>query len=66
MRLFLPRGDWRDFATGEAFEGGRSLDLAYALERFPVFVRAGVEIPLGPAVQHTGELAGAAQTPSRV
>ncbi|MGH6945560.1 MAG: glycoside hydrolase family 31 protein, partial [Geminicoccaceae bacterium] len=58
VRLFLPRGAWRDFATGEGFEGGRSLELAYPLERFPVFLRDGAEIPLGPAVQHTGELAG--------
>jgi alpha-D-xyloside xylohydrolase len=53
VRLYLPRGRWRDFTSGEFFEGGRLLALAYPLERFPVFARAGVEIPLGPVRQHT-------------
>jgi alpha-D-xyloside xylohydrolase len=56
VRLYLPHGQWRDFISGERFEGGRALELSYPLERFPVFARAEAEIPLGPAVQHTGEL----------
>lgn len=56
VRLYLPRGRWRDLVSGESFDGGRSLELDYALERFPVFARAAAEIPLGPAVQHTGEV----------
>ena len=31
--------------------------LQLPLERFPVFARGGAAVPLGPAVQHTGELA---------
>jgi alpha-glucosidase (family GH31 glycosyl hydrolase) len=57
VRLCLPRGEWRDFLTGERFDGGHLLELGYPLERFPVFARAEAEIPLGPAAQHTGELA---------
>jgi alpha-D-xyloside xylohydrolase len=56
LRLYLPHGRWRDFVSGESFDGGRSLELVYPLERFPVFARAEAEIPLGPTVQHTGEL----------
>ena len=55
-RFYLPRGQWRDLVSGERFEGGCLLELDYPLERFPVFARADADIPLGPAVQHTGEL----------
>jgi alpha-D-xyloside xylohydrolase len=56
VRLYLPRGEWRDFTSGEILAGGRLLELSYPLERFPVFARAGAPIPLGAKVQHTGEL----------
>jgi alpha-D-xyloside xylohydrolase len=56
VRLYLPRGQWRDFVSGERFDGGRLLELDYPIDRFPVFARAEAEIPLGPAVQHTGAL----------
>jgi len=53
VRLYLPHGRWRDFVSGESFDGGRSLELGYPLDRFPVFARADAEIPLGPVLQHT-------------
>jgi alpha-D-xyloside xylohydrolase len=56
VHLLLPHGRWRDFSSGEIFESGRPLELAYPLERFPVFARAGAPVPLGPEVQHTGQL----------
>jgi alpha-D-xyloside xylohydrolase len=56
IRLYLPRGQWRDFLSGERFDGGRLLELGYSIERFPVFARAEAEIALGPAAQHTGAL----------
>ena len=37
-------------------EGGRWLSVTVPLERLPLYRRAGVEIPRGPVVQHTGEL----------
>ena len=60
VRLYLPHGQWRDFGSGEIFEGGRALELGYPLERFPVFARAGAPIALGAKVQHTGELRSSA------
>ena len=65
VRLYLPHGRWRDFVSGESFDGGRSLELDYPLERFPIFARAATEIPLGPAVQHTGELPLSGRSPPR-
>jgi alpha-D-xyloside xylohydrolase len=54
-RLRLPRGRWHDLITGDTLQGGRSLELTYALDRFPVFARDGAEIAFGPSIQHTSE-----------
>lgn len=58
--VYLPAGTrWYDFHTGRAYEGGQRVDAAAPLARMPLFVRAGSIVPIGPAVQHTGEnLAG--------
>jgi alpha-D-xyloside xylohydrolase len=56
--LYLPPGAWYDVWTGERLEGGRCLSLTMPLDRVPVYGREGFALPLGPVVQHTGELAG--------
>jgi len=58
VTVYLPAGDWRRFPDGAVFEGGRVHHLTLALEEMAVFGLAGVQIPLGPEVQHTGELGG--------
>ncbi len=55
--LWLPAGGWYDLWTGERHEGGRLLRLSgLKLDRMPVFGREGHLLPLGRAVQHTGEI----------
>ncbi|HLW81568.1 MAG TPA: TIM-barrel domain-containing protein [Candidatus Acidoferrales bacterium] len=54
-RVYLPRGDWYDFWTGERAQGGREINRDVDLEILPLFVRAGAILPLGPVMQHTGE-----------
>ncbi|MDF1514776.1 MAG: glycoside hydrolase family 31 protein, partial [Anaerolineae bacterium] len=55
--VYLPAGcDWYDFWTGKRYHGGQSIAAAAPLEICPLFVRAGSIIPLGPRVQHSGEL----------
>lgn len=52
----LPAGaDWFDFWTNERFAGGTSVTKACTLDTFPLYVRAGSIVPLGPAVQHSAE-----------
>jgi len=52
----LPAGcDWYDFWTGERHAGGQQVARAYALDEFPLYVRAGAIVPMGPAVQYSGE-----------
>ncbi|MCF7220381.1 glycoside hydrolase family 31 protein [Marilutibacter chinensis] len=52
----LPAGtDWYDFWTGQRHAGGASAARRYAIDEFPLFVRAGSIVPLGPLVQHVDE-----------
>lgn len=50
--LYLPRGRWRDFWSGERIEGGRMVERPAPVEQIPVFARAGSIIPrLDPPAQ---------------
>lgn len=51
--LYLPRGQWRDFWTGEAVEGGRVVRHPAALPQLPVFARAGAILPRLDPTPHT-------------
>jgi alpha-glucosidase/alpha-D-xyloside xylohydrolase len=53
--VYLPRGTWHDFWTGERLEGGREVLKAVDLETTPLYVRAGAIVPLGPVKQYTSE-----------
>jgi len=54
-RVYLPRGSWYDFWSGERIEGGREISRGVDLETMPLYVRAGSILPLGPVKQYTGE-----------
>jgi len=55
-QVYLPAGaDWYDFNTGQFYTGGQSLTADAPLSRMPMFVRAGSILPVGPALQYTGE-----------
>jgi alpha-D-xyloside xylohydrolase len=58
VRIVLPQGRWFDMTAGEWLDGGRSIERTYALGDVPLFGRDGHLLPLGPVVQHTGELSG--------
>ena len=47
--VYIPDGEWADLFTGEKTSGGKWLrGLQVPLEKMPVYVRAGSEIPLYP------------------
>jgi alpha-D-xyloside xylohydrolase len=55
-RVYLPAGaDWFDFYTGEKHAGGQEITAAAPLERMPLFVKAGSIVPVGPAIEYTGQ-----------
>ncbi|MEI6521041.1 MAG: glycoside hydrolase family 31 protein, partial [bacterium] len=49
--IYLPKGKWYDFWTGESFEGGQEINYPCSLERIPIFVVSGKLIPLAKPVQ---------------
>lgn len=51
-------GGWFDLWSGMHVDGGEVITLNYDLERIPVFVKAGVALPIGPVVQSTRPLEG--------
>jgi alpha-D-xyloside xylohydrolase len=54
--VYLPAGArWYDFYSNRLFEGGRSIAADAPLARLPLFVRAGAIVPVGPAIEYTGE-----------
>jgi alpha-glucosidase len=56
--VYLPRGDWYDFWTGERLAGGGNLSRKVSLESVPIFARAGAFVFRQPVVQHTGQMSG--------
>lgn len=53
--VYLPRGDWYDFWTGQRIEGGHEVVRAVDLATLPLYVRAGAILPFGPIKQYTSE-----------
>jgi len=50
--VYLPEGLWRDFWTGEPFEGAKVVACRADIDHIPVFARAGAIIPrLDPSPQ---------------
>ena len=54
-KLYLPKGAWHDFWTGERHEGGAEITRKIDLETMPLYVRGGSILPLGPVKQYTAE-----------
>jgi alpha-D-xyloside xylohydrolase len=53
--VFLPAGDWYDFWTGKALQGGRTIKVGVPLEQIPVFVKSGSILPLAEITQNAGD-----------
>jgi alpha-D-xyloside xylohydrolase len=56
VRVYLPAGTWYDLWTGQRQEGPCLKEVSVPLHQIPIYGREGYILPLGPAVQHTGEL----------
>lgn len=55
VKVYLPKGTWYDYWTGEKYKGGQSIKYKVGLDTFPMFVKAGAAIPHYPVMQYTGE-----------
>jgi alpha-D-xyloside xylohydrolase len=47
--VYLPRGRWIDFWSGELHDGPRTIEAEAPLERMPLYVREGAVVPMLPA-----------------
>lgn len=55
-RVYLPEGVWHDFWANERFSGGRWVGTESEIDRFPLYLRQGAIIPMGPVMQFVGEI----------
>ena len=53
--LYLPKGKWYDWWTGEILKGGEKIIKNVSMEIMPLYVKAGSIIPLDPPRQYTAE-----------
>lgn len=53
--VYLPEGQWFDFWTGKAVNGGRTITRQTPVDEIPVYVKAGTVLPVGPTVQYALE-----------
>ena len=56
--MYLPKGEWFDYWTGQRHSGGTRIRIPVTLASLPIYVRAGAILFLQPVVQHTGEMPG--------
>lgn len=56
VRFYLPAGRWFDIWNQVWAQGPGLFEREMPLDQIPIFGREGTILPLGPAVQHTGEL----------
>jgi alpha-glucosidase/alpha-D-xyloside xylohydrolase len=54
-RVYLPRGTWYDFWSGQRHDGGREINRPVDLATIPLYVRAGSILPMGPVKQYIDE-----------
>lgn len=53
--VYLPRGRWIDYWTGDEYEGPNNVWYEAPLDIIPLFVKAGAIIPMGPEMSYVGE-----------
>ncbi|HLX96084.1 MAG TPA: TIM-barrel domain-containing protein [Verrucomicrobiae bacterium] len=56
--VYLPAGRWFAFGSNLPLKGKRAFEVTAGLDEIPLYVRAGSILPLGPVIQHTGQLPG--------
>jgi alpha-glucosidase len=56
--IYLPKGEWFDYWTGQKLTGGQTIQVPVTLDSIPMFVRGGGFIFRQPVVQSTGQMPG--------
>ncbi len=45
MKVWLPEGEWIEYETGTLLKGGQTVERAFTLDEYPIYVKAGSIIP---------------------
>ncbi len=53
--VWLPKGDWIEWATGKHLAGGATYRRSFAISEIPAYVKAGAIVPMQPPMQYTGQ-----------
>jgi alpha-glucosidase len=56
-RVWLPRGEWIEWATGARLHGPAIVTRRFSLDQVPVWVRAGAIVPMQPLAPRIGDIA---------
>jgi len=55
--MYLPQGDWYLFWNNQRYSGsGEEVWVGVTMETFPLLVKAGAVLPLGPVMQYVGQI----------
>ncbi|MDC6352030.1 glycoside hydrolase family 31 protein [Zeaxanthinibacter sp. PT1] len=54
-RMYLPKGHWHNYWTGEVVEGGLEKWVVADIDKVPLFIKEGAIIPFYPVQQYVGE-----------
>ncbi len=54
-RMYIPKGKWHNFWTGEVVDGGMEKWVAADIDKIPIFIKEGAIIPKYPVQQYVGE-----------
>lgn len=46
VKVWLPEGKWYEWQTGTMLDGGRTVERTFALDEYPVYIRAGAILPM--------------------
>ena len=46
VRLWLPEGEWFEWHTGTLLDGNQIVERSFAIDEYPVFVKAGAVLPM--------------------
>ena len=46
VRVWLPEGEWYEWHTGALLEGNRIVERSFAIDEYPIYVKAGAILPL--------------------
>ncbi len=53
--IWLPKGEWIEWPTGQHFTGPATLHRSYSIDQTPVFLKAGAIVPMEPPMLYTGQ-----------